>query len=139
MYVKVLGIIFLLIVSFYSEGTNASELKANTCSLGLPPFSGSTFDSKTQKYIISAFQDKGFFVTVMTNPNEVSEHEFYTDTSVECTKTYFGTHAQTTIRLIESASEKISAKFTTAITADIFQCKSEIFEAIKNLPNCKIK
>ena len=139
MLIKTIIVAAIIAMTFYSEGTNASVLEANNCTIGLPPLTHSSLGFDDRKNIISAFEDKGFFVTIMNSENEIQNQEFYSDVSLECTKTYFATHAQTIIRIVESATEKISAKYITPIKADIFQCKAEIIDAIAALPSCKIK
>ena len=139
MIIRSILIVAVIAISLYSEETNASVLEANTCTIGLPPISQATLDSVTKKNIISAFEDKGFYVTEMKSDTEIQNQEFYSDTSLECTKTYFATHSQTTIRIVESATEKIVAKYKSPIIADIFLCKADIIQAIAALPSCKIK
>ena len=139
MIIKSIIIATVIAIFLYSEETNAKILEANTCTIGLPPLSYTAFDPIEKKNIISAFGKKGFYVTEMKSENEILNQEFYSDVSVECSKTYFATQAQTRIRIVESSTAKIVAKHTNPIFADIFHCKVEILKAIMALPMCKIK
>lgn len=88
-YIKKIVLVLIVAISLYAVETNAStSLKANKCTLGLLPFGSTMFIDTQKEAIISAYEAKGFFVSVLTNTNEVSGVEFISDASVECTSTY---------------------------------------------------
>ncbi len=135
---KVIAFLFALIVILSTELT-AAELKGNTCTLGLLPF-GNTMVNETQKNeIIEAYEKKGFYVSLLSSPNQLLDVEFISDATVECTSTYFGTMAETTVRIIEPASNVIKAKSVSPKIMDLFNCKVEVVKAVAGLPTCTLK
>ncbi|MBY0415176.1 MAG: hypothetical protein K2Q18_13480 [Bdellovibrionales bacterium] len=139
MFIKTIIATALIAISLYSAETNAFDLKANKCTLGLLPF-GTTMNEESKKQdIIEAYEAKGFFVTVLKNPNEVSDVEFISDASVDCTSTYFGIMAKTSVRLVETKTSNVVAKVTTPGVVEMFSCKIDLFGAINSLPSCQIK
>lgn len=123
----------------FSTATNAKTIKANQCALAVLPF-GLTMSLETQKAeILKAYADKGYFVSVVSSLEAASSFEFYADASVDCTLTYFGTAAQTTLRLVDVNSNTIVARVQTPTVMDMFSCKAELNKAIAALPNCVIK
>jgi hypothetical protein len=139
MLIKTIVATALIAISLYSVETNAASLSANKCTLGLLPF-GSTMDEDSKKEeIVAAYEAKGFFVTVLKAPSEVNDVEFISDASVDCTQTYFGTTGRTSVRVIETATQKIVAKVTTVPVAELLSCRIDLFKAIASLPACQIK
>lgn len=139
MLLKTIVATALIALSLYSAETNAADLSANKCTLGLLPF-GTTLNEYTKKQeIISAYEAKGYFVSILKTPSEISDVEFVSDASVECTSSYFGIMAKTSVRIIETLSNKIVANTTTQGVMEMFSCKVDLFTAINSLPNCQIK
>lgn len=136
MLIKTLILTAILAITFYSEETNAKTLPANLCTLGLLPLT----DAQNSQQIIQAFEQKGFFVTILKIPSEISNVEFISDAQIECIQTYFGTMAKTSIRIIDTASKKIISHASTPGVIDLLNnCNPEILKAINLLPNCQIK
>jgi hypothetical protein len=139
MLIKTLIASALLAISLYSAETNAAVIFAHNCTLGLLPFGTTMNEASKKEEIITAYESKGFFVSVLKSPSEVSDVEFISDATVECTQTYFGVHAQTTVRIIESSTHKITAKSTSPVVSELFNCRIDLFNAINALPSCQIK
>jgi hypothetical protein len=135
---KMTAFIFAFTLILSTELT-AAELKGNTCTLGLLPF-GNTMINETQKNeIIEAYEKKGFYVSLLSSPSQLLDVEFISDATVECTSTYFGTMAETTVRIIEPASNIIKARSVSPKVMDLFNCKVEVVKAVAGLPNCSVK
>lgn len=139
MLIKKIAHTLLAIVALYSAETNAATINANTCSLGVLPLGSAMILAEKRDEIFAAFEAKGFFPTELKTPKEMKNFEFIADGSVDCNSTYFGILAQTTVRLVETDSNKIVARETTAGVMDMFSCKIELLKAIAALPECKIK
>lgn len=139
MLVKTLILTAIAAISLYSAETNAAFLSANQCSLGLLPFGNSMAEDSKKEEIIAGYEKKGFFVTVLKKPSEVKDVEFISDASVECTPTYFGIMSKTSVRLINTATNKVAASVTTPAVSEMFNCKIDLFNAINALPDCQIK
>lgn len=139
MLLKKIILAVVAIIALYSAETNASVINAEKCSLGLLPF-GSTYNEDTKKEeIIKAFEKKGYFVSELANPSEVSDVEFISDASIECTPTYFGIMSKTSIRLIETSTNKIIARVISPAHMELYTCKIDLLSIIAELPACKIK
>lgn len=139
MLIKKIILAVVAIIALYSAETNASVISANKCSLGLLPF-GTVYNEDTKKdEIIKAYEQKGYFVSVLSSPSEVSEVEFISDASVECTSTYFGIMAKTSVRLVETATNKVIATTISPAHMELFSCKIDVGAAIKLLPDCQLK
>lgn len=139
MLVKKVILVLLVLISIYSAETNASFISGNKCTLGLLPFGTTMAVDSKKELIIKAYEDKGYFVTVLNKVSDVHDVEFISDASVECTSTYFGIFAKTQVRLIESATNKILTRSESKGVMDLWTCKIELFEAIESLPICQIK
>lgn len=146
MLFKKIALALIVGVCLFSATTNATTnaktppaLKANQCTLALLPFSHTMVIETQKEEILKAYEDKGFFVTLVTSLNAANEFEFYADASVDCTSTYFGTAAQTTIRLVEVATNKILSRAQTPVVMELFSCKVELQKAIAALPHCSLK
>ena len=136
---KTIILVVFVAIAFYSAQTNASSIDASECTLGLFPF-GTTMNEDTKKdEVVLAFEKKGYLVSVLTNPSEVKNAEFISDASVECTSTYFGIMAKTSVRLVETLSNLTIAKATSPAVMELFSCKIDLFTAIAELPSCQIK
>ncbi len=139
MLIKTVILAAAALIALYSAETNAATISANQCTLGLLPF-GTTMNEDTKKEeIIKAYEQKGYFVTVLSQPSEVPSVEFISDASVECTSTYFGIMAKTSVRLVETATNKVVSSVTTPAVMEFFNCKIELGKAIQSLPDCTIK
>ena len=140
MLLKSISFALIALIALYSAETNAANtITANQCTIGLLPF-GTTLAVDTKKdQIIKAYEARGFHVSVLTSPSEVSDVEFISDASVECNSTYFGILATTTVRLIETASNKIVARTTSPAKMELYNCNIDLFSAINALPSCQIK
>ncbi|MBC7429887.1 MAG: hypothetical protein H7336_14835 [Bacteriovorax sp.] len=89
--------------------------------------------------IIKAYEAKGFFVTELKSQSEIQDVEFISDASVNCTSTYFGILAKTSVRLIETSTSKTISETTSPSSMEMFSCKIDLFSAINLLPDCQIK
>jgi hypothetical protein len=139
MLIKKAILALLALFSIYSAETNAATLLGNKCTLGLLPFGTTMAIDAKKELIIKAYEDKGYFVTVLNKVSDVHDVEFISDASVECTSTYFGIFAKTQVRLIETSTNKILSRSETKGVMDLWTCKIELFEAIESLPVCQIK
>jgi hypothetical protein len=136
MLIKTLILTALIAITLYSEETNASVLSANTCTLGLLPLP----ITQSSEQIIQAFEQKGFYVTILKSPSEIADVEFISDAQIECIQTYFGTMAKTSVRIIDTASRKIITHSSTPGMTDLLNnCNLELLKAINLLPNCQTK
>lgn len=125
--------------TLFSAKTNATSITANKCTLGLFPF-GTTMSENTKKdQIIKAYEAKGFFVTELKSQSEIQDVEYISDASVNCTSTYFGILAKTSVRLIETSTSKTISETTSPSSMEMFSCKIDLFSAINLLPDCQIK
>ncbi len=139
MLIKKIILLAAAAISLYSAETNAATINANKCTLGLLPF-GTTMQEDTKKQeIIKAYEAKGFYVSVLNSEAEMADVEYVSDASVECVSTYFGIMAKTTVRLVQTSTNKIVAKTTSPGVMDLWTCKIDLFTAINALPSCKIK
>ena len=135
---KIMALIFTLIVILFTQLT-AAELKGNTCTLGLLPFGNTMMIEAQKNEIIDAYEKKGFYVSLLSSPSQVLDVEFISDATVECTSTYFGTLAETTVRIVEPASNIIKARSMSPKVMDLYNCKVEVVKAVSGLPNCSVK
>lgn len=139
MLLKKIILAVVAVIALYSAETNASVISANKCSLGLLPF-GSTYNEDTKKEeIVKVFEKKGYYVSVLSTPSEISDIEFISDASIECTPTYFGIMSKTSIRLIETSTKKIIARVISPAHMELYTCKIDLVSIIAELPECKIK
>lgn len=143
MLIKSLTFALIALISLYSAETNAAQasqtITANKCTIGLLPF-GTTLAIDTKKdAIIKAYEARGFHVSVLTSPSEISDVEYISDASIECTSTYFGIMAKTTVRLIETQTDKIIFRAISPAKIELFNCNIDLFSAISALPSCQIK
>lgn len=139
MWIKKIAQVFLAIVTLYSAETNAGVLKADTCSLGVLPLGSTMVLAEKRDEIFTAFENRGYFPVELKNVKEMDSFEFVADGSVDCNSTYFGILAQTTVRIVETNTNKIVARVSTPGVMDMFSCKIELLKAIDALPECKIK
>lgn len=137
--IKKIILIIVAAMALYSAETNAASLEGNQCTLGLLPFGTTMQEDSKKEEIIKAYEQKGFFVTVLSHPTEISSVEFLSDASVECTSTYFGIMAKTSVRLIESSTKKVISTTTSPAVMELFNCKIDLGAAIRALPDCRIK
>lgn len=140
MLIKSLTLALIALISLYSAETNAKDsIEANKCTIGLLPF-GTTLAIDTKKdAIIKAYEARGYHVSLLSSPSEISDVEFISDASVECTSTYFGMMSQTTVRLIETQTDKIISRAISPAKIELFNCNIDLFSAINALPACQIK
>ena len=136
---KTLILALAAIFALYSAETNAAPITANKCTLGLLPFGTTMSEDSKKDQIIKAYERKGFFVIELKSPSEITDVEYISDASVECTSTYFGIMAKTSVRLVETATNKIISQTTSPASMELFSCKIDLFSAINALPNCQIK
>lgn len=139
MIIKKIALGLIAAITLYSAETNAATITANKCTLGLLPFGTTMYEDTKKEQIIKAYEAKGFYVSVLNTEAEIADVEYISDASVECTSTYFGILAKTTVRLVETASNKIIAKTISPASMELFLCKIDLFSAINALPSCKIK
>lgn len=139
MLLKKIAQLFLALVTLYSAETNAAVIKGNDCTLGVLPLGSTMVLAEKRDEIFAAFEAKGYFATELKTPKEMDNFEFIADGSVDCNPTYFGILAQTTVRLVETSSNKIVARSSTQGVMDMFSCKIELLKAIDALPACLIK
>lgn len=137
--IKKIILAVVAVIALYSAETNAATISANQCSLGLFPFGRVMNEDSKKEEIIKAYEQKGYFVTVLSHPSEVSSVEFISDASVECTSTYFGIMAKTSVRLIETSTNKIISTTSSPAVMELFNCKIDLGSAISALPDCRIK
>lgn len=137
--IKKIILAVVAVIALYSAETNAATISANQCSLGLFPFGRAMNEDSKKEEIIKAYEQKGYFVTVLSHPSEVSSVEFISDASVECTSTYFGIMAKTSVRLIETSTNKIISTTSSPAVMELFNCKIDLGSAISALPDCRIK
>lgn len=139
MSLKKIALTFLALITLYSVETNAASIQGNVCTLGVLPLGTTMALPEERDHIFAALEMKGFFPTELRSVNEVKNVEFIADGSVDCKRVYFGTLAQTTVRLIETNSNAIVSRVTTPEVMDMFSCKIELLKAISALPDCEIK
>lgn len=139
MTLKNLFLILLAIIALYSAETNATSINANKCTLGLLPFSNNMNEQSKRDEIFKAYEKKGYNVFELKTPSEIQDVEFISDASVECTSTYFGIMAKTSVRLVETLTNKVISQTTSPASMDLFNCKIDLFSAINALPDCQIK
>ncbi len=139
MLAKKITKMFLAIIMLYSAETNAAVIKGNDCTLGVLPLGSSMVLTDKRDEILSAFEAKGFFATELKSPKDMENFEFIADGSVDCNPTYFGIFAETTVRIVETSSNKIVSRVSTPGVMDMFACKIELLKAIAALPACSIK
>ncbi|QDK43224.1 hypothetical protein DOM21_17530 [Bacteriovorax stolpii] len=137
--IKKIILAVVAVIALYSAETNAATISANQCTLGLLPFGSSMNEDTKKEEIIKAYEQKGYFVTVLSHPSEVSSVEFISDASVECTSTYFGIMAKTSVRLVETSTNKIISTTSSPAVMELFNCKIDLGAAISALPDCRIK
>lgn len=137
--IKKIILAVVAVIALYSAETNAATISANQCTLGLLPFGSSMNEDTKKEEIIKAYEQKGYFVTVLSHPSEVSSVEFISDASVECTSTYFGIMAKTSVRLVETSTNKIISTTSSPAVMELFNCKIDLGSAISALPDCRIK
>ncbi|AUN96857.1 hypothetical protein C0V70_01795 [Bacteriovorax stolpii] len=137
--IKKIILAVVAVIALYSAETNAATISANQCTLGLLPFGSSMNENTRKEEIIKAYEQKGYFVTVLSHPSEVSSVEFVSDASVECTSTYFGIMAKTSVRLVETSTNKIISTTSSPAVMELFNCKIDLGSAISALPDCRIK
>ncbi len=137
--IKKIILAVVAVIALYSAETNAATISANQCTLGLLPFGSSMNEVTKKEEIIKAYEQKGYFVTVLSHPSEVSSVEFISDASVECTSTYFGIMAKTSVRLVETSTNKIISTTSSPAVMELFNCKIDLGAAISALPDCRIK
>lgn len=137
---KKIVLIIAVAFSIYSATSNANTtIMGRNCTLGLPPFGIKMAEESIKNSIIDLYSQKGYFVSLLASVEESQNVEFISDASVECTPTYFGTMAQTTVRLIDTSSNKILKRSQSTPVMDLWNCKIDLLAAISNLPNCEIK
>lgn len=139
MFSTKLSVLILSLILAFSSHLSAVELKGHTCSLGLLPFGNTMMNQAQKNAIIDSYESKGFYVSLISNPNQISGVEFISDATVECTPTYYGTMAETTIRIIDVDSNIIRAKSSSSKVMDLFSCKVEVVKAVRGLPNCVVR
>lgn len=141
MLIKKIVLAVAAIIALYSAETNASTLQANDCTLGLLPFAGTMAEESKREEILKAYEAKGFIVTEMRSPKEINQYEFISDATVECTPTPFGNFSKTTVRIIETATNKIVARTMSpgVMSVVVMACPIELVHAINALPVCQIK
>ena len=127
------------IAILFSAETNAAAISGNKCTLGLLPFGTTMIEEAKKQEIIKAYEAKGFYVSVLSSEAEVADVEYISDASVECLSTYFGIFAKTTVRLIQTADNKIVAKTISPGKMELWTCHIDLFSAINALPSCQIK
>lgn len=137
--IKKIILAVVAVIALYSAETNAATISANQCTLGLLPFGSSMNEDTKKEEIIKAYEQKGYFVTVLSHPSEVASVEFISDASVECTSTYFGIMAKTSVRLLETSTNKIISTTSSPAVMELFNCKIDLGSAISALPDCRIK
>ena len=141
MLIKKIVLAVVTIIALYSAETNAATLPARECTLGLLPFGGTMALEAQRVEILKAYEAKGFTVTEMRSQNETSQFEFISDATLECTPTPFGNFSKTTVRIIESATNKIVVRAVSPGVMNVVTnaCKIELIHAINALPECQIK
>lgn len=139
MLFKKIALVLIAATCLFSATTNAKTIKAHTCSLAVLPFGITMIIESQKESIMKAYSEKGYYPTLVSSLQAASSFEFYLDASVDCTTTYFGTAAQTTVRLVDMNSEKILSRVQTPVVMDMFACKVELQKAIASLPECSIK
>lgn len=139
MLLKKIALTFLALITLYSAETNAASINGNVCTLGVLPLANTMVLPEERDQIFATLEMKGFFPIELRNTNEAKNVEFIADGSVDCKRTYFGTSAQTTVRLIEMNSNAIISRVTTPAVMDMFNCKIELLKALSALPDCEIK
>lgn len=139
MLLKKIALTFLALITLYSAETNAATIYGNVCTLGVLPLANAMGLPEERDQIFAALEMKGFFPTELKSAIESKNVEFIADGSVDCRRTYFGTSAQTTLRLIELNSNAIVSRVTTPAVMNMFDCKIELLKAISALPDCEIK
>lgn len=141
MLIKKIVLAVVAIIALYSAETNAAKLPADQCTLGLLPFAGTMAIEEQRMEILKAYEAKGFIVTEMRSQNEISQYEFISDATVECTPTPFGNFSKTTVRIIETESNKIVVRAVSPGVMNVTtnSCKIELINAINALPVCQIK
>nr|BDT26887.1 hypothetical protein BHI3_03530 [Bacteriovorax sp. HI3] len=137
--IKKIILAVVAVIALYSAETNAATISGNQCSLGLLPFGRAMNEDTKKEEVIKAYEQKGYFVTVLSHPSEVSSVEFISDASVECTSTYFGIMAKTSVRLIETSTNKVISTTSSPAVMELFNCKIDLGSAISALPDCRIK
>jgi hypothetical protein len=131
--------VIIFAISFYSiEIVDAQVISANQCTLGLPPLSTLSTEAKKDD-IVAAYESKGYFVTILNSESQIHTQEFMGDASVDCLPTYFGIVAKTTVRIINTTTNNVTATATSPEKMDMFNCQIDLFRAIANLPECQIK
>ena len=85
MLIKSISLALIALVALYSAETNAGNtITANKCTLGLPPFEESLVTDSKKDQIIKSYEARGFHVSVLTTPADISDVEFISDAMVEC-------------------------------------------------------
>ena len=139
MPIKKIILAFILAISLYSAETNAEIVNANQCTLALLPI-GTTFREDTKKNeIISAYEKKGYYVTVVTDYNERKNYEFISDTSLVCIPTFFGVISKTSVRLLNATTNRALYQGYASSIFEDGTCHINLFAAIAELPDCQIK
>ena len=141
MLLKKIVLAVVALVALYSAETNANTLPSDLCTLGLLPFAGTMAEDRKREEILKAYEAKGFIVTEMRSPNEISQFEYISDATLECTPTPFGNFSKTTVRIIETATNKIVVRAVSpgVMSVAVMACPVELINAINALPTCQIK
>ncbi len=138
MSAQILKSFFILALCISSSLASAKVSSENHCTVALLPFGNTLSIDQNKEDVLAAYSSRGYKVTPVTSIKEVSNFEFYADSSVNCTSNYLGTAAETIVRLVEVKSNMILARASSSLSMEIsLRCKIELTKAIAQLPLCE--
>lgn len=109
------------------------------CDVALLPIGGELLIEKKKEEIVLAFEKRGYNASVVSGIERAKDYSLTADASLDCLPTYLGNMGKTTIRLIDTKSQKILERASSDYSLDIIsnKCKIDLVKAIENLSVCK--